>query len=402
MPKAPFILVINSGSSSLKVSLFRQSPLKRYLDATVRDIHTSKQVVEILDGENKRRYETKSIRDIQQALKHTLDYIFQNYSSISSNIAIIGHRFVHGGPHFTQSVLITKKTIKQFESLSDLAPLHNDACLKGIKACIDYFGSDIPQVAVFDTAFHQHMPPVAKNYAIPENIASKYSIRRYGFHGISHSFLWKTYAKQIGASKKTRIITLHLGNGCSMAAIRGGISIDTTMGFTPAEGLVMATRAGDIDAAIVEYLWRIDKSTPADVMEILNKKSGLLGVSEAASDMKTLVELYDKNPQARLAVDLFCYRVLKYLGAYTAALGGIDAAIFSGGIGENSPFIREKILQGLKWMGITLNKKRNVDAFSLPPGTLSKISGAQSLIPIYVIATDENFSIAEEAFNTTV
>jgi len=366
------ILVINCGSSSLKASLYK----------------TDKGVcTKLIDAH------LKGVNDPSTGLAGIFESFAKAGFSFEPSLRV-GHRFVHGGDKYRSSILLNAEVIKELEKLSWLAPLHNDICLAGIKTCIDYFGEAVPQIAVFDTAFHRTMPPIASNYALPRDITAKYPIQHYGFHGISHAYLAQTYAKHVGQNEQTKIITLHLGNGCSMAAIRGGKSMDTSMGFTPAEGLIMSTRAGDIDAAIVEFLCVQEKKTPVEIMQILNSRSGLLGVSGISPDMKVLLD--SKDDHARLAVDMFCYRAVKYLGGYIAALGGVEALIFSAGIGENSPEIRCDIARRMEWFGIKMDDHANSQAKGLPPGAIRKISQPDSTAALYVIATDENAFIAQE------
>lgn len=326
------------------------------------------------------------------------DVIIRKFDFAFSSLLGIGHRFVHGGNRYLSSIRIDQTVITELEALSSLAPLHNDACLLGIKECFN-LAKFTPQIAVFDTAFHNSLPAVASNYAIAmdSDSASQHQIKRYGFHGISNAFLWNTYENHVGQdAQNSKIITFHLGNGCSITAIQGGLSVDTSMGFTPAEGLVMATRAGDIDAAVVDFLCLHDKKSPSEIMEQLNFQSGLLGISGVSSDMKTLLALSIDNERARLAVDMFCYRALKYLGAYMTILSGADAIIFSGGIGENSPMIRDLIMRKMEWYGSQMDSEANQQAVGLPPGAVQRISTSSSTVAIYVIASDENLFIAKE------
>ena len=402
--KDNLILVVNCGSSSIKVSLFEydEKIYHRLLDANLKNLNTDKRRLEISCSQGKETFPSAIPLNIGEGLKFIFKTITDKFNFAFTSVMGIGHRFVHGGNQFCSSILIDSTIILDLEKLSDLAPLHNDACLSGIKECLDLYGS-IPQIAIFDTSFHQTLPAVAANYAIPNEMSFKFQIKRYGFHGISHEFLWNTYKEHIGQNhpKNSKIITIHLGNGCSITAISGGISIDTSMGFTPAEGLMMATRAGDIDAAIIEFICQHDKKTSSEVMEILNFYSGLLGVSGISSNMETLLELYHKNEKAQLAVDMFCYRIVKYLGSYISVLGGIDAMIFSGGIGENSPIIREQIMSKMEWYGLKLEQKANQQAIGLHPGEIKKINALDSAVPLYVVASDENLFIAKEVQRIT-
>lgn len=354
------ILALNSGSSSIKASLYEVLP--------------------------------KSLRLVHQAKSDRPDALSELLPQLSlDGIVAIGHRFVHGGQKYHASVRLTPKVLKDLEALVSLAPLHNKPALQGIQQAKRLFGNKIAQVAVFDTAFFQTLPQKSQLYAIPQELAKKYAIQRYGFHGISHAYLWQQYVKATG-NKKGKIITLHLGAGCSVAAIDSGRPIDTSMGFTPAEGLVMATRAGDLDIGIVPYLCEKAKLTPEKILDLCNFKSGLLGLSGHSSDMKTLLPLYGKEPNVTLAIDLFCYRLVKYLGAYIAALGGCEAIIFSAGIGEHAPKVRQLIIKEMNWYGIQLDAKKNREVI----WPVEKISSSTSTVDLYVIKTDENQYIANQ------
>lgn len=395
------ILSVNCGSSSIKVSLFDYDKqfCYRLFDAHLKGINTAKNTLDITSLNGKESFSSATL-NISEGLKFLFHTIVDKFNFSFSSLIGIGHRFVNGGNQYSSSICLNPNIILDLEKLSELAPLHNDACLAGIKECLTLCES-VPQVAVFDTAFYQTLPAVAANYAIPNNICSSHQIKRYGFHGISHAFLWDTYKEYKKAnSLNSKIITLHLGNGCSATAICGGIPRDTSMGFTPAEGLIMSTRAGDIDAAVVEFICLHDKKTPAEVMEILNFHSGLLGISGISSNLEKLVDLYYTNEKAKLAVDMFCYRIVKYLGAYIAALGGIEAIIFSGGIGENSSIIREHILNKMDWYGVKLDNEANQQATGLASGEIQKIHAPDSATSLYVIASDENFFIAKEVQRT--
>lgn len=353
------ILVINSGSSSLKVSLFTPT-LERIWDEHV-----------------------KNIQDLKQSLRE----IIEKYSPVTPQA--IGHRFVHGGENYTQPTQLNDKAIEDLKSLSKLAPLHNPACLEGIAAAQELF-PNTPQYAVFDTAFHATIPDYAHTYGLPYDLAQKHAIKRYGFHGIAHEAMWKAYAAK---QKKTeRVITLQLGNGCSICAIKNGKSIDISMGFTPTEGLLMSSRSGDLDPGIQEYLCREEGLSITQVMEMLNKRSGLLGISGLSTDMKTLLGNRD-NLQVNLAIQVFCYRIIKYIGAYTSVLGGCDALLFGGGIGENSDVIRAEILQSFAKLDLEINQR----ARGVGVGELRIISEKDSPLQAYVVGVDENRAIAEQA-----
>jgi len=300
---------------------------------------------------------------------------------------------VHGGSRFVAPTRIDDEVIRALDDLSELAPLHNPPAVEGIRAARKTLGPGVPMVAVFDTAFHSTLPVVAYTYALPKDMAAKYGIRRYGFHGIAHEYMLESYLGRSGtAREQANIITLQLGNGCSACAIRGGQSVDTSMGFTPLEGLVMGTRSGDIDAGIVGWLAGHEGADAESVVEWLNKRSGLLGVSGTTSDMRTLLAQRESDPAADLAVELFCYRVRKYIGAYMAALGdagGAQAIIFGGGIGEHAAYVRERILAGMEWCGVEVDSRRNA-------ANDARISTDASRCAVYVVGVEEAPLIARQ------
>src|SRR5689334_18369220 len=351
------ILVLNCGSSSVKFQLIStdleqiaRKEDKRLARGVVERIGGEAVITLEVEGKEKRRL-TAPLKDIRA----TVDYIVRWAASETSgvdevksvaDIHAVGHRVVHGGEQFTRSVLITDEVLHGIEDMIELAPLHNPANAKGIQAARDIFGLGLPQVAVFDTAFHQTLPEKAYLYAIPYQFYRRHKIRRYGFHGTSHRYVAYRYREIRGLKREdTHIITLHLGNGCSAAAIRGGISIDTSMGMTPLEGLVMGTRSGDIDPAILDYLADKEGFSMREIEGMLNKQSGLIGISGLTNDMRELIAEANENNdrRARLAIELFCYRARKYIGAYLAAMNGTDAILFTGGIGENAAEIRQHI-----------------------------------------------------------
>jgi acetate kinase len=313
------------------------------------------------------------------------------------DIQAIGHRVVHGGERFTSSVIIDEDVMHGIGDCIELAPLHNPANIKGIRACAEIFGPGVPQIAVFDTAFHQTLPEHAYLYAIPYQYYHRHRIRRYGFHGTSHRYVAYRYRTLRNIPRdQVNIITLHLGNGCSIAAIRNGDPIDTSMGLTPLEGLVMGTRSGDVDAAIVEFIGAKEGLTPHEVEMMLNKESGLLGLSGLTCDMRELLAEAEEtgDRRARLAIDIFSYRAGKYIGAYLAAMNGADAIAFTGGIGENSARIRSLICERLSWFGISLDQEKNEQFHD---GREGAISTEGSRVSVYVIPTDEELLIARDA-----
>lgn len=349
------ILVINCGSSSAKYQLFD-------ID---KKLSLAKGVVERIghDGSNLRHQTDGGVShnakiacpDHDIAIRHIVDALTdKRYGVIGSNDQIdgIGHRVVHGGEEFKRSTLITPSVISSIEKYSELAPLHNPPALLGIRACSKILGG-IPQVAVFDTSFHQTMQPRAFLYGLPFKYYEKYGIRRYGFHGTSHRYVAQEAPRVLKRrAKGLRLITCHLGNGCSMAAVKGGVSVDTTMGFTPLEGLMMGTRSGDLDPAVVFFLMDHEKLSPDNISDILNKKSGLLGVSGLSNDMRDILKASRgkgaRAKWARFAIEMFIYRIEKYIGAYQAVMGGLDAVILTAGIGENNPWLTKRIESDLK------------------------------------------------------
>ncbi len=396
------VLVINSGSSSIKFRLVEVIEEARggltnkpaLLQGAVKGIG-SVASFEVIGQTAGRSTATLEIRDHAHALRVLLDRLAGSLGEIEA----VGHRVVHGGDEYVKSTLITEQVEAGIDALSELAPLHNPSCLAGIRGARAAFGKMLPMVAVFDTAFHQTMPEVAKRYAIPVDLANRHRIRRYGFHGIAHASLADGYAAATGTPlENVRLITLQLGNGCSVAAIAQGRSVETSMGFTPLEGLVMGTRSGDVDAAIVSYLAEREKVEAAEVERWLNERSGLLGLSGRSNDMRELLRAVEQeqDKRAEFAIDLFCYRVRKYLGAYVAVLGGVDAIVFGGGIGENAPEIRDRICRSLEWCGLRLDPDCNRAAVGLAPGRAEKISADGSRFAAYVVAADEETWIARE------
>jgi len=396
------VLVINSGSSSIKFRLAHVVEEPRgvlttqpaLLQGAAKGIG-SVASFEVMGQTEGHSTTTLEIRDHAHALRVLLDRLAGSLGEIEA----VGHRVVHGGDQYVKPTLISEQVETGIDALSELAPLHNPSCLAGIRGARAAFGSTLPMVAVFDTAFHQTMPEVARQYALPVELALRHRIRRYGFHGIAHASLADGYAAYTGNPvEEVRLITLQLGNGCSVAAIAQGRSVETSMGFTPLEGLVMGTRSGDVDASIVSYLSEREKVEASEVERWLNERSGLLGLSGRSNDMRELLRAaeQEQDKRAEFAIDLFCYRVRKYLGSYLAVLGGADAIVFGGGIGENAPEIRERICQNMKWCGLELNRDLNRAAVGLSPGRAAKISVVGSRLAAYVVAADEESWIARE------
>jgi acetate kinase len=401
------VLVLNSGSSTIKfqliatdLELIEKNADRRLGRGSIERIGGEAIVSLQAEGGPVQR-STAQLPDIRAAV----DFIARWASSADSGIQeihsiadvhAIGHRVVHGGERFKQSALISEEVLRGIEDCIDLAPLHNPANIKGILAARALFGAGLPQVAVFDTAFHQTLPEHAYLYALPYQLYRRHRIRRYGFHGTSHRYVAYRY-RQLRSLKleETNIITLHLGNGCSAAAIKAGRSIDTSMGLTPLEGLVMGTRCGDLDPAIVDFITAKEGLSPREADSLLNKQSGLLGISGLTNDMRELIEeATDNNDRrARLAIEIFCYRARRYIGSYLAAMGGADAIIFTGGIGENAVEVRARICDGLEWMGLELDPEQNRAYFNGREGVISK-DGSRLLA--FVIPTDEELLIARD------
>ncbi|WP_270568650.1 acetate kinase [Coprobacter secundus] len=390
------VLVLNCGSSSIKYKLFDTDTKAVLAQGGVEKIGLKGAFLKLtlLDGE-------KVIleKDIPE---HTvgIDFILntltsEKYGCIKSleEIDAVGHRVVHGGEKFNQSVLITKEVKDKIVECIDIAPLHNPANLKGIDA-VEAILPNVPQVAVFDTAFHQTMPKHAYMYGIPYEMYEKYAIRRYGFHGTSHRYVSRRACEFLGVSYESqRIITCHVGNGASITAIKDGKSIDTSMGLTPVEGLLMGTRSGDIDAGALSFIMEKEHLDAAGLSTFVNKKCGVLGVSGVSSDMREIESaIAAGNERARLALSMYDYRIRKYIGAYAAALGGVDIIVFTGGVGENQTLTREVACQGLEFMGVKIDAEVNKTV----RGTEAVISSADSKVKVVVIPTDEEYMIASD------
>jgi acetate kinase len=393
------ILVLNCGSSSIKFQLRNSLDEKLVCKGLIENIGEPHGAIHISAG-SKKLDRDQDLPNHAAALDQMIHLLTSPELGVLTSLAdiiAVGHRVVHGGEEYSDSVLIDDQAIKTIDKLSALAPLHNPPNLKGIQACRKVLPK-VPQVAVFDTAFHQTMPPVAYMYPLPRELYEKYKIRRYGFHGTSHRYVFGRANNLSGLTgHPSKIITAHLGNGCSITAIKDGKAIDTSMGFTPLEGLVMGTRCGDIDASLPCFLHEkgID---PKDFGSMFQKKSGLLGLSDGFSNnMRTLLDKYATNPNARLAVDVFCYRLKKYIGSYAAALGGVDVLAFTGGIGENAAFVRQKSCEGLEFMGIEIDSKHN-ESGSRKEALISTDTGR---VKVFVIPTDEELVIAEETLRLT-
>jgi acetate kinase len=400
------VLVLNAGSSSLKFQLIATD--REHLQKGT-DERVCKGEVERIGGEaivtvetekSERQKFTASLADLSAALEYLIRWIAAEQSGIqqvqsAADIHAVGHRVVHGGERFTESAIITDEVLQGIEDCIDLAPLHNPNNVKCIQVARHILGPKVPQVAVFDTAFHHSLSEQAYLYAIPYHLYRRHHIRRYGFHGTSHRYVAYRYRVIRNLTREqTHVITLHLGNGCSAAAIRGGYPVDTSMGMTPLEGLVMGTRSGDVDAAIVNLIATKEGLSPHEVEMLLNTQSGLLGISGLTNDMRVLQQELKEHDdrRVRLAIEVFCYRARKYIGAYLACMEGADAVVFTGGIGENSADIRGRICSGMEWAGLKVDKARNEQAV----GKEAQISTDDSKLKAYVIPTDEELLIARD------
>jgi acetate kinase len=391
-------LVINCGSSSVKYQLIETDTREKRVSGLIERIGAVTSIITHEVAGQKPIKKTQPIENHSLALKEVMDFLLDPANGILSDktdIQAVGHRVVHGGETFKDSVHIDDSVIEAIEHAIDLAPLHNPPNLKGIQAAIAVL-PDAIHVAVFDTAFHHSLPPHAYLYAIPNRLYRRYKIRKYGFHGTSHYYVSRRLYQVAGLdSHASKVITCHLGNGCSITAIRDGQSIDTSMGFTPLSGLVMGTRSGDIDPSILFYLVEKEELPLNHLHAMLNRNSGLLGLSGYAADMRDLIqEAENGDRRCQQAIDAFCYRAKQYIGSYMAALGGCDAIVFTAGIGENSAYIRARILDGLEGLGVEMDATRNTN----PNAERDyRISADGSRIQSWVIATNEELVIALDA-----
>lgn len=393
------ILVVNCGSSSIKYKVFEAGSLEVVGGGLLERIGSKPAVLRHDVGGSSNTTEV-DVSDHRQGLELILKALLSIEPKVVETleeIVAVGHRVVHGGDVFFDSTVVDDRVLKTLKDWAHLAPLHNPPNIAGIEAARSLLPR-APQVAVFDTAFHQTMPERAYLYPIPYELYEVHKIRRYGFHGTSHKYVARRSAETLGAPvDRLRIVTCHLGNGCSIAAVKEGRSVDTSMGFTPLEGLVMGTRSGDIDPSIVFYLIEREGFAPKEVEDLLNKKSGLLGLSGVSNDVRDVErEAQAGNRRAKLALEVFAYRAKKYIGAYAAVLGGLDVLVFTGGIGENDPLIRQMICEGMEFLGLKLDPEANESTV----GDLGVISDKHYPVKVLVIPTDEEFVIAEETKRT--
>lgn len=388
------ILVINCGSSSLKYQLIDSESENVLAKGICERIKLDGTLTHQKTGEDKHTVQA-DMPDHSAAVKLVLDMLTDSeQGAISSldEIDAIGHRVVHGGEKFARSAVITDEVLAAIEECNDLAPLHNPANLIGIRACMELMPG-VPQVAVFDTAFHQTMPNYAYTYGIPYEYYEKYKIRRYGFHGTSHSFVSKRTAELLDRPlDETKIIVCHLGGGASICAVEGGKSVDTTMGLTPLEGIVMGTRSGNIDPAIIEYIATKEDKSIAEIMSMLNKSSGVYGISGISSDFRDLNKgIAEGNKRCDIAMKVFCYQAAKFIGGYAAAMNGVDAIAFTAGVGENDPVVRKLICDRLSFLGISIDDEANSIR-----GEEVRISTDTSAVKVFVVPTNEELAIARE------
>ncbi len=393
------IIVLNCGSSSIKYQLFDMASREVLAKGVVEKIglHGSFIKNERIDGD--KLLLEGDIYDHQSGIEYVLGILTSvRHGSISNfeEIDAVGHRVVHGGEKFNSSVLITDEVIRMLEECIDLAPLHNPPNLKGIFA-MQALLPNVPQVSVFDTAFHQTMPDYAYMYAIPFPLYKKYGIRRYGFHGTSHRYVSQRGAEMIGQNKQDlKIITCHLGNGASLTAINNGVSIDTSMGLTPVEGLIMGTRSGDLDLGVLTYLMMKEELDISTANTLINKHSGMLGITGVSSDMREIMKAaYEGNERAKLGLNMYHYRIRKYIGSYAAAMGGLDMLIFTGGIGENSDYTRSEVIKGLEFLGIDFDYEKNNGVH----GQEMVLTREHSRVKVLVVPTNEELIIAQDTMD---
>lgn len=389
------ILVLNCGSSSIKYKLFDMDHKAVIAQGGIEKIGLKDSFLKLTLPNGEKKILEKDIPEHTVGVEFILQTLTgAEYGVVKSmdEIDAVGHRMVHGGEKFSQSVLLTPEVLEAFAACNDLAPLHNPANLKGVHA-ISAILPNVPQVGVFDTAFHQTMPDYAYMYAVPYELYQKYGVRRYGFHGTSHRYVSKRVCEFLGVNPEgQRIITCHIGNGGSITAIKDGKSVDTSMGLTPLEGLMMGTRSGDIDAGAVTYIMEKEGLDAAGLSNLLNKKSGVMGIFGESSDMRDLeAAVAAGNPRARLAENMYFYRIKKYIGAYAAALGGVDILVFTGGVGENQASARWGACEGLEFMGVKLDAEKNKVR-----GEEAVISTDDSKVKVVVIPTDEELMIASD------
>ncbi|MGG1618733.1 acetate/propionate family kinase [Paenibacillus sp. NRS-1782] len=392
------ILVINAGSSSLKYQLYDMTDESVLAKGLVERIGMDSSILTHKPTNKEEYTEVSEILEHTTAIRKVLNALTDSEHGVissTSEIQAVGHRVVHGGEIFKQSAVVTPEAKSEIRRLFDLAPLHNPASMMGIKAA-ELNMSDVPQVVVFDTSFHQTMPEKAYMYAIPRVLYNKYKVRRYGAHGTSHDYVSKEAAKFVGRPlEELKIITCHIGNGGSVTAVQGGLSVDTSMGMTPLEGLMMGTRSGDLDPAIVPYVMNKQELTVNEVNSMLNKHSGLLAISGISSDMREITEGMEKGEaNSTLAFEMYEYRLRKYIGSYAAAMNGVDLIVFTAGVGENSVVLRKRVLEQLTFLGIELDESLN----AIRSGEPRRITTANSKVDVLIVPTNEELVIARDTY----
>jgi acetate kinase len=397
------VLVMNPGGNSLKVEIVSCSPRQQLASAGKKLVSLILEGIgktpylSVLDGKNPSHTEPISAKDYGEAAAKIFRWLENEKHIPLEDIHCVGVRVVHGGRTFSRATRVTAEVEREISSFERLAPLHNKSSLELFEPIRSRLGN-APLYAVFDTAFHRTIPDTASLYAIPADLADKHGIRRFGFHGTSHRYILERAAHLLGKPpQEANLVTMHLESGCSVTAIHQGRSVDNTMGFTPLEGLMMGSRSGDVDPSLIPFLIREEHMEMDDVMTLLNKKSGLLGISNKSLDTRVLMKDYGKDPRVTLAMDMFSYRVLKAVGAYLAALGGADAIVFGGGIGENTPLVRERVCASLRWCGLEMDVEKNRTLIE-PEG---KVSTAHSALQALVVLTEEGLQIAHECIHAS-
>ena len=392
------ILVINAGSSSLKYQLIDMTNEKALAKGNCENIGINGGRITHKTSDDRKYVEecyfpthAEAFQKLTEVLTDPEHGVIQSMDEISA----VGHRIVQGAEKFTESVLVTDEVIDTIESISDLAPLHNPAHVLALRACQKVFSDSVPQVVVFDTSFHSTMPPKAYMFGVPYEYYEKYAIRKYGFHGTSHRYVSQRLAQLMGRDiKDMKIVTCHLGNGSSITAVDGGKSIDTSMGFTPLDGVIMGTRSGAVDPSVITYIWEKENMTAKEMSDLLNKKSGFLGLSGTSSDARDMVTgSHNGDPRASLVCRMIRYQTKRYIGAYAAAMGGLDAVVFTGGMGENSAELRSEVCEGLEFLGIKIDEEANE---RLDRGGEGDITTADSTTKVYIIPTNEELMIARD------
>ena len=397
MNRRPIVLVLNCGSSSVKYQVLDMTNETTLAKGIVERVGTDEARITHDKTGSPRYRTTKPVATHKIAVGEVLSLLTDPEMGVLENVSditAVGHRVVHAGERFSGSVMINTETKQALKDCIDLAPLHNPANITGIEAAEEAMPGT-PQAGTFDTAFHQTMPAHAFLYGLPIGLYRKYGMRRYGFHGTSHYWVSKRAAELLGKPiEETKIITCHLGNGASMTAVAGGKSVDTSMGFTPLEGLVMGTRCGDIDPAIVTFLMRKEHLSPEQVDDLLNKESGVRGLAQMSHDMRDVEAAAEQgNAQAQTTLDVYCYKIIKYIGAYAAAMNGVDAIVFTAGVGENSPYTREQVCKSLTYLGVDFDYKANEGL----KGKERELTKPGSKVKVYTIPTNEELVIAQDA-----